>query len=227
MMRFAIASVLLVACTTTKTVLGEGDDSPITSCSSVWTRGRPGVACNFSGPCHLETPDGCCTGFAACRDGTLLMHSTCTCGGQACETDDDCAYGITICGPEATCIACPSIDTCAACPDALERRVRNGCQTCTCTPKSQCAFPRGCETGACYQGQSCAEGCVADDPSCCANVCAAEGCGDRAPLGCESSACAEPCGTDLCLTAECACLGNTWYCSARCMPGATTTCRHD
>jgi hypothetical protein len=227
-MRYAALAVLAqLACTTDKTVLGEGESSPITSCAGVWSRGVPGRACDFRGTCERETGDTCCTGFATCRQGTLVMDSTCTCTGTSCASDADCTYGVTVCGDAGRCVACPSADDCPACPEPLERRVRNGCASCICTPQSQCAVERGCETGVCYRGGACAEGCTDDDATCCANVCAAAGCTGVAPLGCSSTSCDAACDGAPCITTECACLGDRWYCSATCMPGARASCHYD
>lgn len=218
----AIASLALAACVTEDAdVLVDGQ--PLTSCDQVAQRTSDDQACTFTGVCALAAPTDpvCCQVLASCAGGTLRLDRYCEPGCAECADDTQCVAGATLCEAN-RCVACPDPSTCAAwpCPPGLVPLVRNGCETCTCAPPSECGLdPTQCMGEACYPGMVCAPGCAPGDPSCCANVCAPPGCASPAPLGCDTTCPpAMGCPDDTCVTGACECMGDTWVCTPVCGP---------
>lgn len=216
----ALAVLTLTACVAAdQPVLTAGPT--LTSCDAVLTRTSDLQACDFDGVCSWSDPadpDGmaCCTYFAVCAEGRLLVEPMCPGDCQACTQDDQCPAGVAWCDG-VSCTTCPDSSMCADCAPGTVPIERNGCNTCACAPPSQCSDPLGC-TGpdeSCYRGQVCADGCAPGELTCCANVCAAPGCSEPAPLGCLTD-----CPMDMsclqCMASGCACSNGVWQCTAVC-----------
>lgn len=198
------------------------------TCADVLARTSDLQACEFDGVCSWSdpaSPNGvaCCTYFAVCAGGRLLIEPMCPPGCQACMDDTQCEVGLSWCSPATgTCEACPDPSMCAACPPGTEPIVRNGCATCTCAPASECSGgdPNGMELvcapmETCYRGQLCTDGCAPGDASCCANVCAAPGCADPAPQGCLMD-CPMAANCSQCMASGCTCENGVWRCTPVC-----------
>jgi hypothetical protein len=223
-------AVALGACTTEHQLFGD-DDAILTTCSDVWATGEPDDACDLSEPCARDAPGDplCCTQFAYCRMGLLVMDQTCNPSCVQCVDDLSCAPGEATC-QGTSCVPCldggPAGQMCAQCPPGWVYLTRNGCQTCQCAPPSECSGPDGIVCGdpnmseQCYMGASYADpGCSPLDPGCRADVCSIPGCAEPAPLGCftqcdPSNPACGTCATDTC---ECDPSTGTWSCTQICI----------
>ncbi len=194
----------------------------LATCAEVLARQHDEQACSFDSVCtwsDAQEPNGiaCCTYFAVCADGRLLIESMCPSECQRCMTDAECPRGQAWCDAT-TCAACTDPAMCAACPPGTEPVLRNGCATCTCAPPSQCdaSDPLACDAmESCYRGQVCATGCAPGELDCCANVCAAPGCAEPAPLGCRMD-CPQALGCTSCMASACTCNAGVWSCTPAC-----------
>jgi hypothetical protein len=226
------AVVALAGCTVSHEVL-HGDDLPVTTCDQVWESGAPGDPCTLTAPCTREDPTDpmCCTAYAYCRMGELVMDTTCNPDCSSCIDDHSCVEGAAIC-LGMTCEPCPSDpggQTCPPCPPGWINLTRNGCETCECSPPGECTLPGpdgngGCQMDPngeqCYPGARFADpGCAPDDAGCVANVCSAPGCTSPAPLGCFTSCDATMPTCSQCATTSCECdpATGTWSCLSICI----------
>ena len=191
----AVAGVVLAlaACVAAdEPVLSAGPT--LTSCMDVLDRQFDQQACSFDGVCTWSDaePNGqaCCTYFAVCAEGRLLVEPMCGTGDPG---------------------------MCAACPAGTEPVMSGGCATCTCAPPSQCdGTTDGCDpTEVCYRGQVCAQDCAPGQLECCANVCALPGCAEPAPLGCRMD-CPMELGCAQCMGTACTCTAGVWSCTPVC-----------
>jgi hypothetical protein len=213
----------LAACTVEHQVLDDPAGVVVT-CDEAWL-GQLLAPCAFEGTCDRASPldPECCTDFAYCSmDDGLVVDTICApnCG---CEGDFECTYGAAYC-EGARCVECPPIDFCSDCDPSWTRLTRNGCETCTCAPPSECTFPgvecddNGAEL--CYVGAVCANGCDPYlDAGCCANVCSTPGCAEPAPIGCWTD-CPVELGCSICATGWCECDGERWICEPVCLEGS-------
>jgi hypothetical protein len=209
---------LLAGCTVESQVLYVADASLLLTCEEAFQAGG-GAVCPAELRCTRPSgdPAGCCSEFAVCVGGQLVIDQVCSPECKPCMDDSGCPYGAATCNGE-RCEACPDPALCPPCDDGLVPLLRNGCMTCFCAPPSQCSGPEECgDTRTCYPGASCAEGCLPGDPGCCANVCAAidPPCPEPAPLGCYMDCDAMP-NCDACLATACECVEGRWSCSAGC-----------
>lgn len=219
-MRIALLAVALAGCIAAdQPVLTAGPT--LTSCEAVPSRVSDLQACDFDGVCTWSdptNPDGsaCCSYFAICTEGRLLVEPMCQPECRTCARDVECPAGVSWCDGT-TCVACTDPGMCPPCPAGTVPITRNGCPTCTCAPASECTDPATCAapSESCYRGQVCAEGCAPDELGCCANVCAAPGCAEPAPQGCLMDC---PLGATCpqCMATACACSNGVWQCTAVC-----------
>lgn len=193
---------------------------PLTTCAEVMARRFDQQLCDFDGVCTWPEPSdpggtGCCTSFAVCAEGRLVIESMCADACGTCMDDSGCLPGRAWC-EGSTCVACPEPAACPPCPPGTEPVMRNGCPSCTCAPPSACPDDNLCASPeTCYPGQVCAEGCRPGDRACCANVCALPGCAEPAPLGCRMECPAElNCAS--CMATACTCAAGVWACTPVC-----------
>jgi hypothetical protein len=162
------------------------------SCDEVQMRQFDLQACEFDGVCtwsDAADPNGaaCCTYFAVCNEGRLLVESMCP---MECT---DCPTG-TVPLRQNGCATC----TCAPpsqCDDL---------DAMACDPSLTC-----------YRGQVCADATMPGQLDGCANVCAAPGCAEPAPLGCRMD-CPMELGCATCMATACVCDAGVWSCSPVC-----------
>jgi hypothetical protein len=165
------------------------------TCDEVLMRTFDEQACEFDGVCtwtDAQDPNGtaCCTYFAICTEGRLLVEPMCS---------------MTV--------------ACDQCPDGTVpvRAVACG-TTCTCAPPSECngTDPMACDPSrVCYRGQVCTDDCAPGQLDCCANVCADAGCAEPAPLGCRMD-CPMELGCATCMATACTCAAGVWQCTPVC-----------
>jgi hypothetical protein len=228
--RYALAIAVLAGCTLERDVLSQ--DGEITSCADVWVLGDPGDACDLAAPCTRPTPmqTECCTDFAYCRMGSLVMDTTCNPDCAPCIDDSQCQPGAAICGVAGLCEPCTTIAPCdpmTICPPGWQFLSRNGCPTCECAPPDECGLnPDGTavctdpSTGLeCYRGANCVDGCPPNG-DCCADVCSSGGCMGPAPLGCfmDCDAMMMPM-CSMCASTACECIAGNWSCQPVCLDG--------
>ena len=225
--RLAITAALaLGACTTERVILDDGA-LPIEDCDGVWQRGANGFPCDFAGTCVREAPPDpmCCTSFAYCRMGELVLDVACNPDCAPCADDSACEYGAATCDGQA-CVPCtvtnPDGSMCPTCPPGWAPLTRNGCATCQCAPPNECDLGGGmmCDpidptNGVCYAGANQIDGCVPGDAGCAANVCSRAGCQEPAPLGCFMDCMGMPC--QQCASTACECDGSQWVCQPICI----------
>jgi hypothetical protein len=162
------------------------------SCADVQMRQFDLQACEFDGVCtwsDAADPNGaaCCTYFAVCNEGRLLVESMCP---MECT---DCPMG-TVPLRQNGCATC----TCAPpsqCDDI---------DGMACDPSLTC-----------YRGQVCADATMPGQLDGCANVCAAPGCAEPAPLGCRMD-CPMELGCATCMATACTCDAGVWSCAPVC-----------
>jgi len=194
----------------------------IESCEDAFAFGETGVDCaGLEMGCFEEL--GCCVESAFCEFGHLIVVEDCG-GCGDCVEDVECGSN-TWC-LEGTCVPCPPVGECPACPGELEPLIRNGCETCECVPASQCVSDADCgdpgimrcETGAF---------CACDDHTCCSNACVSFECAapEPPPEGCVRP-CGEgdPCETGACRQINCRCDGDHWECESVCTMDPTPEC---
>lgn len=196
-MRIAARSLSLALLATVAACVA-ADESVLTagptlrSCEEVQSRQFDRQACEFDGVCTWSDtgdPNGvvCCTYFAVCTDGRLLVEPMCP----------------------MECPACPMgtvplrQNGCATC-------------TCAPPSQCDSTDPMACDPSlTCYRGQVCADDTMPGQLDGCANVCAAPGCAEPAPLGCRMDCPMElNCGT--CMATDCSCSAGAWRCTPVC-----------
>lgn len=216
----ALAAVAISGCVAAdQPVLTAGPT--LTTCAQVEARANDLQPCDFDGVCSWSDPPDpngttCCTYFALCAEGQLVVEPMCPAACQACMSDAQCPTGTSWC-TGSMCSPCVPAGMCPPCPIGTVAIERNGCATCTCAPASECADPSACDSPIgeqCYRGQVCSDGCAPGDAGCCANVCAAPGCSEPAPQGCRMDCPMENCPT--CMATDCTCTNGAWTCTPVC-----------
>lgn len=188
----AIAAVLaaVTACVAAdEPVLTAGPT--LRSCAEVEQRQFDLQACELDGVCTWSGADpdsgACCTFFAVCSDGRLLVESSCPMECPPC--------------PAGT--APLAWNGCATC-------------TCAPPSECDGSDPMSCDPArVCYRGQVCADGAMPGQHEGCANVCAAPGCAEPAPLGCRMD-CPMALGCASCMATACRCEAGVWTCTPVC-----------
>ena len=164
----------------------------LTTCAEVELRQFDLQACAFDGVCTWTgtvEPNGvvCCTHFAVCSEGRLIVESMCPMDCPPC--------------PAGT---APLLQNgCATC-------------TCAPPSQCDGTAPMACDPAlVCYRGQVCAGDTQPGQLDGCANVCAAPGCAEPAPLGCRMDCPMEPsCAS--CMATDCRCDAGVWSCTPVC-----------
>lgn len=190
--RAALLAVALAACVAAdEPVLTAGPT--LRSCEEVQARQFDMQACDFDGVCTWSDgggPNGtaCCTYFAVCTDGRLLVEPMCP----------------------MECPACPMgleplrQNGCATC-------------TCAPPSQCDSNDPNSCDPSlTCYRGQVCADDTMPGQLDGCANVCAAPGCAEPAPLGCRMDCPMELGCATTCMATACTCAMGVWSCTPVC-----------
>jgi hypothetical protein len=213
-----VAALVTTACATEVNVVkARVDDQCTDAFKSV-----PGNKCTFTDVCAQPAGE-CCANVASCKGGIMTLDRECKSGCGACTVDEECPVPRSWC-ENSTCIACPeNPPACEPCPRGFEYIKRNGCQTCMCTPRSECDMIGGLcnDQSTCYQGAYCASGCR--DPNlCCANQCEAAGCVGESPEGCKID-CPSGLSCTVC-TALCRCEQDGWICTPLCNETAMPIC---
>jgi len=164
------------------------------SCAEVELRQFDLQACDFDGVCTWSgagaDPSGgaCCSFFAICSEGRLLVESSCPMECPPCPPGTE---------PLAQ-------NGCATCTCAPPSECDVGGDPMSCEPSHVC-----------YPGQVCADGAMPGQHEGCANVCAASGCAEPAPLGCRME-CPMPLGCASCMATACTCEAGVWTCTPVC-----------
>lgn len=98
-----------------------------------------GAACNFPQVCvdveeHVRPDDpSCCTSYAECPNGQLIIDYHCNSPCQGCRDDSECTAGADVCSGKGRCVPCPLETRCEPCEQGQVRVMRNGCSMCECT----------------------------------------------------------------------------------------------
>jgi hypothetical protein len=201
------------------------DASALTDCTAALELGQTllGVTCDLD--CERRSPlDPCTMEFVDCAPDGLHYSTQNTCG-LACDGDQACTPGASVCNDE-ICEVCPLAEACPECPEGLEPLQRSGCTTCTCAPVTECDSDDDCAPSTCVRGAACSPGCPADDLQCCTSTCVPTdaACPGPVPRGCLVACDDEHPGCDQCATRDCTCDGDTWTCTQVCADGIELTC---